>query len=563
MQNKQNKQNTFESLLPPVPESYRARMEETLAALPVETASRTVSVRSFTKKQMIILIAALVTLLTVGTAFAVGISRMQEMRDDAQNTIADYESIVNGSGNTVSTADYAQPTPYVIRAEFNTNENGEWQPEEIRNLDVSEKVGPFTICLDNLCPNRGPDYEDLGNFSVGLWVNAEQPQPYALQNLRLIINGGEPIRTVSDIVAEREGGYRATPVPFSAEDWNSEKGEHVFLQFALKGNPLLPRTTFEISGTLNGEPFSLFYDFSRDAYEALQAEKLDLLEGINAVLSGVPEDTIPVNASMRGVVIDEIALKDHFLYAVMHNDSEYRSDPNNPLGGAYDTYDEGIFMTVDGMLSNIDFVSGSEDENGVGYGIYYAYYPYGDDMPDESLIGFEWTVFRVNWKTKQVKAPKDEAEYLAWRKESMELASKYHQADYLAKPEATCGAFKVKELIYLNKSAAGQLAVILQTDEPVKDAQHGRDRQPVVTVNGTKLVNETCYVQSPDDFDGGAKNGGKLNGFWLYCPAYRTLPDTFEVTVSWRGDTVTFTMHKSDFEETFVEVPEYKTLLGF
>ena len=88
MQNKQNKQNTFESLLPPVPDSYRARMEETLAALPVETASRTVSVRSFTKKQMIILIAALVTLLTVGTAFAVGISRMQEMRDEAQKTIA-------------------------------------------------------------------------------------------------------------------------------------------------------------------------------------------------------------------------------------------------------------------------------------------------------------------------------------------------------------------------------------------------------------------------------------------------------------------------------------------
>ena len=71
MQNKKNKQNTFESLLPPVPESYRARMEETLAAPPVETASRTVSVRSFTKKQIIIFIAALVTLLTVGTAFAV------------------------------------------------------------------------------------------------------------------------------------------------------------------------------------------------------------------------------------------------------------------------------------------------------------------------------------------------------------------------------------------------------------------------------------------------------------------------------------------------------------
>ena len=78
----------------------------------------------------------------------------------------------------------------------------------------------------------------------------------------------------------------------------------------------------------------------------------------------------------------------------------------------------------------------------------------------------------------------------------------------------------------------------------------------------TKLDN-IPEVWRCDDFCGGSKNGGKLNGFWLYCPAYRALPETFEVTVSWRGDTVTFTMHKSDFEETFVDVPEYKTLLGF
>ena len=561
MQNNQ-KQNPFASVLPPVPEGYRTRMEDALAALPVDSVKPAVSCR-FSRKQMIILIAALITLLTVGTAFAVAISRMQEVRDDAQMTIANYQSIVNGSGDAAETADYAKPTPYVIMAEFNTNENGDWQPEKITNIDVSQKVGEFTIRLFSLWPNYGPDYTGDGNFSTHLYINAKQPRPYALENLRLSVNGGEPIRTVSDVVAERNGGYRATPEPFRAEDWHPENGDNVCLYFALTGNPLLPGTTFEITGTLNGEPFSLFYDFSREAYEALRAEKLDLLEGINEVLSGIPEDTIPVNASMRGEVIDEIALKDHFLYAVMHNDMEYRSDPNNPLGGAYDTYDDGIFMTVDGMLSNIEFVSGSEDENGVGYGIYYAYYPYGDDMPDESLIGFEWTVFRVNWKTKQVTAPKDEAEYLAWRKESMELAAQYHRNDYLARPEASCGAFKVKEMIYLNKSAAGQLAVILETDEPVKDAQLGRRNQPVVTVNGTKLVNETCYVQSPDNFDGGSKNGGKLNGFWLYCPAYCTLPDTFEVTVTWRGDSVTFTMHKSDFETAYVDVPEYKTLLGF
>ena len=145
----------------------------------------------------------------------------------------------------------------------------------------------------------------------------------------------------------------------------------------------------------------------------------------------------------------------------------------------------------------------------------------------------------------------------------MELSAKDYNNDYLAKPEASCSAFTVKEMIYLNKSAEGQLALILETDEPVKDAQHGADKQPIVIVNGTTLVNETCYVQTPNDFYGGSKDGGKLNGFWLLCPAYRTLPDTFEVTVSWRGDTVTFTMHKSDFDTACVDVPAYKSLLGF
>ena len=66
MQNKERK-NTYESLLPTVPESYRLRMEDTLTALPVDKA-RTASAVRFTKKQLIILIAALITLLTVGTA---------------------------------------------------------------------------------------------------------------------------------------------------------------------------------------------------------------------------------------------------------------------------------------------------------------------------------------------------------------------------------------------------------------------------------------------------------------------------------------------------------------
>ncbi len=560
MQNKQNKQNTFESLLPPVPESYRARMEETLAALPVETASRTVSVRSFTKKQMIILIAALVTLLTVGTAFAVGISRMQEMRDEAQKTIADYESIVNGSGGAETALNNASPTPYVILENFETDENGEWRPNELDRLDVSDTVGAFTIRLVGLSPNYGD-----GHLMADIRIEADHAQPYSLDMLRLSVNGSEPIRTVGD--SETDKQWSCTPTPCIAEEWFNDNYDIVNPIFALSGNPLQPGMTFEITGTLNGETFNLTYDFSREAYETLKAEQLDSLDAISTVLSDIPDDVILVNKSVRGEVIEEIALKDHFLYVLWHYDREYRTDPNNSdrLQATYKEYDKGIHTTVDGMLSFNDFISSTKGEDGENHQIHRAYFPYDGVMPDESLIGFGRSIFRVNWKNKTVTAPKDDAEYDAWRKESAELSSKDYGTDFLAKPEIACDSFKVKEMIYLNKSAEGQLAVILETDEPVKDALHGRDRQPVVTVNGVTLENEITYIQDPNDFCGGSKNGGKLNGFWLYCPAYRTLPETFEVTVSWRGDTVTFTMHKSDFAETRIDVLEsgYKALLGF
>lgn len=553
MQNKQ-KIKRYETLLPPVPESYRLRMEDALAALPVEK-TRTVSVGRFTKKQPIILIAALITLLTVGTAMAVAISRMGEVRDGAQTTLAYYQAVVNGDGTAESLLDSAVPTPYVIMAEFETDDNGEWRPGRIDRIDVSDTIGPFTIRLKTLFPNYGS-----GRLMADIWIEADHAQPYTLEDLRISVNGGDPIPTIDHRSGQQ---WSATPTPYAAEEWFSDTFDILDPIFELSGNPLSPGTTFEITGTLNGEPFSLFYDFSREAYEAMKAEQLNELDAIGQLLSGVPDDAIPVNASIRGFVIEEIALKDHFLYVVEHYDTEYCSNPDNPRDAAYDEYDSGIDMAVDGMLSTIEFVSAVDDENGVNHGLYYAYYPYDDPIPNESLISYQRTVFRVNWETRTVTAPKDEAEYLAWRKESMELSAKDYNNDYLAKPEQACGAFTVKEMIYMNKSAEGQLGLILETDEPVKDAQHGADKQPVVTVNGTALVNESCYVQTPNDFYGGSKDGGKLNGFWLYCPAYRTLPDTFDVAVSWRGDTVTFTMHKSDFEAAYVDVPAYKSLLGF
>ena len=89
------------------------------------------------------------------------------------------------------------------------------------------------------------------------------------------------------------------------------------------------------------------------------------------------------------------------------------------------------------------------------------------------------------------------------------------------------------------------------------------DRQPVVTVNGVKLNNHTNYIQTPNDFMGGSDQGGKRVGFWLDAPAFRLLPDTFDVTVSWNGSSVTFPLHKADFQPGDAQHGEYHKLFGF
>ena len=171
-------------------------------------------------------------------------------------------------------------------------------------------------------------------------------------------------------------------------------------------------------------------------------------------------------------------------------------------------------------------------------------------------------IFRVEWATGKVTGPKDEAEYEAWRKESMELSSPDYGVDYMAKLSAKADTFTVSEVIYFN-SWAGYFGLVMETDQPVDKPLYGMDRQPVVTLNGVKLNNHTNYIQTPNDFMGGWDRDGKRVGFWLDAPAFRLLPDTFDVTVSWNGNSVTFTLHKADFRPGDAQHGEYHKLFGF
>jgi hypothetical protein len=361
---------------------------------------------------------------------------------------------------------------------------------------------------------------------------------------------------------EQNRGYGSQPTPTPFEAWNMDDNDTNYLTFPLAGNPLRAGTTFVLTGKLNGEPFTLTYDFTEERYEQLRQTQLQEVSAIGAVIDAIPDETIPVNVTGRGYLVEEIALADHFIYYVDTLDPAWPAGKDHP-SPPYDTYDEGLWMAVDGMLYEDEFVSASDDENGVHHGIYRAYFPYDEsNLPATSLLSMSRVIFRIDWATKQVTGPRDQAEYEAWRKESMELSAPDYGTDYMAKVSAKADTFTVSEVIYFN-GWAGYFGLVVETDQAIDKPLHSMDRQPVVTLNGVKLNNHTNYIQTPNDFMGGSDRDGKRMGFWLDAPALRLLPDTFEFTVSWNGSEVTFTLHKSDFQPGDAQSGEYKRLFGF
>lgn len=551
MQNKQNKQNTFESLLPPVPESYRARMEETLAALPVETASRTVSVRTFTKKQMIILIAALVTLLTVGTAFAISASRMQQVREGGLEQLENYTGIVYGTvapgaeiPSDPTEAEYYVPVGYDVGM---TDENGSWQPDYLEITNVSAKTDTFTVSLDNLQYNPAGEKSTL---IAAITIKADADIRYIFSNFTLALNGNDPIAENGDMDYWQQA--------FELEKKNGTYSDMQDLFFRMPCNPLQPNATFVIKSEINGEPFTLTYTLTAEQFETLRQDTLEMLDSYATLLNDVPTDTIPVGAEARGYRITDMIVKGHWLYYTVDNIPEYSKAHETREPAPYGKYDlEGNHTVVDGMLSRFEFISAERRGEYDFTQLFRCYLPYPGALPKESLVSIFGAVFRIEWATGKVAVPKDEGEYLAWRKENEALSAENgdYDAMFIAKPDVKADAFTVKELVYMNHdpSVSGMFGLILETDKPVKDPFDNKDRQPVVTVNGVTFEGMTYDYDKLDKFSGGMENGGRRIGFLLYGTAYRLLPDTFDVTVSWNGSSVTFTIQKSDLVRCYDE----------
>lgn len=538
-----------------------SRMRELNEAEPDERPHRTVSVPRRLKKRTLTVLIAAAILLIGGTALAIGINAMIGARDRAQTAIASYQAVLEGKGLPEDGANLPGnsvpvPSPYITYSKFQADEDGKWMPDEIRDIDVSAPAGELTVRLTALISRT--EFEQLACY---LLVEGTKPVPYALTELRMSINGGEPLKTRSELEWEQNhSSYRATPQPVA--DWNTDNSDTNYLTFPLEGNPLRAGSTFTLTGKLNGEAFTLTYEFTEEKYEAMRQTQLQEVNAIGAVIDAIPDETIPVNVTGCGYMVEEIALVDHFIYFTVTRDPAWPAGKDHP-GAPYDTYDQGIWMAVDGMVYEDEFVSASDDENGVNHAIYRAYFPYDEtNLPTTSLLSMSRVIFRIEWATGKVTAPVEDVEYNEWRKESMELSSLDYSTDYIAKVNEKADTFTVSQVVYLN-AWAGYFALAVETDQPVDKPLYGMDRQPVVTVNGVKLNNHTNYIQTPNDFMGGSDKGGKRVGFWLDAPAFRLLPDTFDVTVSWNGSSVTFTLHKSDFQPGDAQHGEYHKLFGF
>ena len=538
-----------------------SRMRELNEAEPEERPHRTVSVPRRLKKRTLTVLIAAAILLIGGTALALGLNAMIGARDRAQTAIASYQAVLEGKGLPEGSADLPgnsvpAPSPYITYSKFQADEDGKWLPDEIRDIDVSAPAGELTVRLTALISRT--EFEQLACY---LQVEGTKPVPYALTELRLSINGGEPLKTRSELEWEQNhSSYRATPQPVA--DWNTDHSDTNYLTFPLEGNPLRAGSTFTLTGKLNGEAFELNYTFTEERYEQMRQTQLQEVNAIGAVINAIPDETIPVNVTGCGYMVEEIALVDHFIYFTVTRDPAWPAGKDHP-GAPYDTYDQGIWMAVDGMVYEDEFVSASDDENGVNHAIYRAYFPYDEtNLPTTSLLSMSRVIFRIEWATGKVTAPVEDVEYNEWRKESMELSSLDYSTDYIAKVNEKADTFTVSQVVYLN-AWAGYFALVVETDEAVDKPLYGMDRQPVVTVNGVKLNNHTNYIQTPNDFMGGSDKGGKRVGFWLDAPAFRLLPDTFDVTVTWNGSSVTFTLHKSDFQPGDAQHGEYHKLFGF
>ena len=414
---------------------------------------------------------------------------------------------------------------------LNPETNEGWQPNHVILFDdvvgteeiVSAEVADGTVFLQEL----------WSSGKTELWAHfkfePKQKAAFSVTDLAASVNGAEPKK------------------PLWADPFNSEDGSHAgeryfaYASFAVSQNPFLPGATFAFTGKVNGEPFTLTYTFTEETYRTMQQSVIDAANEHKEIVNAIPDEGSAVNYHHDNMTLLEVAVNGNRMYFTVVGDGTPSSEPR-----PYGDYDSGIWPVIDGRISEYYYLGNVDQQYPEGT-VYSTVLPYPEGKrPQESLISYDAIVFRYEWATGKVTVPKNDSEYEAWRRESMELSKPYCEEDWIWHTDAQGTSFSVADLIFHNRSLNGIIGVVLASDTPFESGRfETAEDAPIVTVNGIRLLH-LGEVDPLESLMAGVSKDRCRKGYLMVGAAIADLPETFTVSVTYRGETVETTLRLSD-----------------
>ena len=486
--------------------AVKERIDARIAVAPVkEKKSLRISPR------LIIALAAAATLLIASVTYAAVLLRNQAFKEQTNAVLEERIETVT------------QP--------LNPETREGWQPNHV-------------ILFDNVVSTEEivrADVADGAVFLQELWSHGESE---LWAHFKFEPTNREPFR-ITDLAASVNGTDCRKPL--WADPFDSENGAHdgdryfAYASFAVSQNPFLPGATFVFTGKVNDEPFTLTYTFTEATYRRMQQSVLDAVTEHQAIVDAIPDEGTEVNYQRDNQTLLEVAVKGNRMYFTVASDGTM-STMDRPYG----EYDSGMWPVVDGRISEFYYL-GNVDQQYPEGSVYSTVLPYTEDMrPDESLISYFSIVFRYEWATGKVTVPKDEEEYTAWRKESMELSKPYCEEDWTWHFDAKGESFSVTDLVFHNRSLNGIIGVVLSSDTPFEARQsETAEEAPIVTINGVRLVH-LGEVDPLESLMAGLSKDRCKKGYQMVGAAVADLPETFTLSVTYQGETVEVTLQRDD-----------------
>ena len=412
---------------------------------------------------------------------------------------------------------------------LNVETHDGWQPKQlilyndVQSIkeEVTCPVGDNTIQLSEI-------YYSVSGLDTEFWLLTDRQDPVSVRDIKISINGEEPISAYYIDAFDRyyQGHYI---------------GESTFSVSKIGSNPIRPDTTFTITGLVDDVPFTLTYTFTEETYRRMQQGVVDTVNEHKSIVDAIPDAGTEVNYHRDNRTLLEVAVNGNLMYFTEVGDGTMSKMPI-----PYSEYDSGIWPVIDGRVSeffSLGVVDGPYEE-GV---VYSTCLPYPEDRrPEGSLISFEGIVFRYEWATAKVTLPKDEAEYEAWRRESMELSKPYCEEDWIWHFDANGETFGVKAIVFHNHSLNGMIGVVLSSQQQFdRNMCETAEEAPKVSINGVPLVHYG-EVDPNATIMGYVSDDGHAKGYEMTGAAVADLPETFVLSVTYQGETVETTLHLSD-----------------